>query len=991
MKQSNSGTTIRLSLLASAMALALATTPARAQDNTTGLLKGSVSNEAGQQLSGVTIQLRHLGRNFTRSIQTSDQGEYVLRALPVGDYQVQVLKDGKVLMDDYVISISLGQAQIFAPVVQGNKEIERIQVTGAMLRRVDTADSTAGITLDDDILDLMPVNTGFENVALLTPGVARNSEFSASSFGGASSAENGYFLNGMNISALRTGIGSIDLPWEAIAQTQVKTGGISAEYGRFIGGVVNAVSKSGSNDFQFGAEVRHDPGSLFSAHDTQWLPSGGMAINNMDYESSFSEANLWLSGPILEDKLFFYALLNPRQYNSDYANSAGTQFTEHEKRDDRWFVTLDWNISDDHVLTLTALDNSADKTYDTFAWSQDAGKGQSTGQILSNEGGKMYSVRYQGFITDNFSLSATLGRVEDSSRNIPTNQFPGVWDYVNLNGERIGSWTTSNLIDERYQRDQFRLDMTYLLDDHSIQFGVDGENLTVNYLEYQNGVGDARGWWEYRNYVAIPRIGLPAGTYVRQRQRDAGGETEVNALAFYIQDSWQVNDNLVLNTGLRYSNFENTATTGESYAELDGQIAPRVQLIWDPQGDGSSKLFATLGRYFQPISANMNIKQASGQRDVHYYYEPGQLNADGTPVLGADGSPSRGALVATNQVQSGEVDVQRIAAQDLGPMYSDEVTLGYERELGDSMKGGVRFVYRDLKQSIEDSDLGPVVAQWLEENGVANNAGEYYFYTLLNPGKDVTFLYDFDLDGNKERVELSAADLMLPEPKRRYLAWEFNLEGRATEDLQLYASYVWSHSWGMTEGLVRTDNGQADPGWTTSYDYADLMDHGYGNLPNDHRHAFKLSGIYDLTENWKLGFVARATSGSPVNKFSIHPQDVDTCAQPSLWANWCASQWYDEASFYDWDGTPAPRGSAGNLDWLYELDLSLTYVTQVYGGDLSFKATVYNPFNFDTPINVNEVAQVTLSDGSFAANPDWNSPTGLQKNRFVSLVARYEF
>src|SRR5690606_7294906 len=140
-------------------------------------------------------------------------------------------------------------------------------------------------------------------------------------------------------------------------------------------------------------------------------------------------------------------------------------------------------------------------------------------------------------------------------------------------------------------------------------------------------------------------------------------------------------------------------------------------------------------------------------------YLPDQLNSDGSLVLGADGAPSHGALVATNVVQSGAVDVERIAADNLGPMYSDEFTLGYESQFSDRLKGGVRFVYRDLKQSIEDSDLGPVVAQWLAQNNIANNANEYYFYTLINPGKNVTFHYDFDLDGTKETVALSADDL----------------------------------------------------------------------------------------------------------------------------------------------------------------------------------------------------------------------------------------
>ncbi|MBU1436679.1 MAG: carboxypeptidase-like regulatory domain-containing protein, partial [Gammaproteobacteria bacterium] len=242
MKHSHPINSLRLSLLASALAVALHSGTVLAQDNTSGLLRGVVSSSSGQQLPNITITVKHMEQGFSRSVQTNSKGEYVLRGLPVGRYQVLASRNGQAPVELQQLQISLGQSQVYTPVLpDGGGDIERLSVTSAAMRQIDTGDSTAGLTFDADTLDLMPVNTGFENVALLTPGVARSSQFSASSFGGASAAENGYFLNGMNISALRTGIGSINLPWEAIAQTQVKTGGISAEYDRFIGGVVNAV------------------------------------------------------------------------------------------------------------------------------------------------------------------------------------------------------------------------------------------------------------------------------------------------------------------------------------------------------------------------------------------------------------------------------------------------------------------------------------------------------------------------------------------------------------------------------------------------------------------------------------------------------------------------------------------------------------------------------------------------------------------------------
>lgn len=975
---------VKISLLAAAIGAAY---PTLAQDNSSGQVRGQVQ-AAETQRAGVTIRLKHLTQGFSRSATTNAQGEFQLTALPVGRYSVTLdAKGQQTSLPD--IEVRLGQAVVLKPALDGS--VERIAVSGSLIRPVDTSNSTAGLTLDTAMLDKMPVNNGFENTALLAPGVTRSGPFKSSSFGGASSAENGYFLNGMNISALRTGIGSINLPWEAISQTQVKTGGISAEYDRFIGGVINAVSRSGGNEFRYGAEYRYDPAGLASPHDSVYKPDGGYALNYDASRDSFDEANIWLSGPLIEDTLFFYALLNPRKTKQQWANAAGTQQTNRTIDEDRWFINMDWYINDDHSLNITALDNSGETTSQISNWSKAAGKGTAVGTTQSEDGGKLASARYQGQLTDDLSLAVTIGRVDDEFRSKPTNPLPGVWDYVNKNGERIGTWTDSNLISESYQRDQLRVDFDYQLNDHRIQFGLDQEELSIDYLEFQNGAGEARGWWEYRTLSAISNINLPAGTYVTRRQRDTGGKSEVNSRAFYIQDNWQINDHWVLNAGLRNSNFENTASTGETYADLKNQWAPRMQLIWDPAADGSRKIFLTAGRYFQPIAANMNIKQASGQSDIYTYYKPAALDANGSPVLGADGAPAHGASVATRVVQSGEVDVKRIVTADLGPMYSDELTIGFEQELADTLKAGTRLVYRDLKQSIEDSDIGPVVAQWLKKNNINNKSKETYFYTLLNPGKDVTFSYDFDRDGTREVVQLSAAELGLPEPKRRYAALEFTLEGNLTEQFRFYSSYVWSHSWGMTEGLVRSDNEQADPGWTTSYDYADLMDHGDGDLPNDRRHALKFSGVYQFNEHWDLGFVSRLTSGAPKNKFSIHPSDVDSCKAPSLWADWCASQWYNEASFYDWDGKPAPRGSAGRLGWLTEIDLSLTYSTTVYGGDLSTKLTVYNLLNRDTALNINEIAQITKADGSFAPNPDYGVAKRLQSSRITSLVVRYEF
>ncbi len=322
-------------------------------------------------------------------------------------------------------------------------------------------------------------------------------------------------------------------------------------------------------------------------------------------------------------------------------------------------------------------------------------------------------------------------------------------------------------------------------------------------------------------------------------------------------------------------------------------------------------------------------------------------------------------------------------------MYSDEFTLGYEQEFGDGMKAGIRGIYRNLGRSLEDTDVAPVLAKKLAELGIVDNVGQSSYYVLNNPGEDILMSYDFNGDGEIDNVTLTSEELALPKPKRRYLAVELTLEGNLNDDLRFNSSYTWSKSYGNTEGLVKTDNNQADPGWTTSYDYADLMDHSYGSLPNDHRHSIKFSGSYRLTDDLTLGLVARTTSGRPKSYFSVHPAGVDSCAAGSPWED-CVSVYYDHASHYDENGNPAPRGSAGNLPWVTNIDMSIAYQTEIYGNDLTLKGTVYNLLDADSATNINE-ERTYYGDNGVALNPNYGLVTERQEERFVSFVARLTF
>lgn len=224
----------------STLALAVASaTPAMAVDGSS-IVKGTIVSSAGEDITRATITLVHISKGLTYEVRTDADGEYILRNVPVGTYNVTVSKEGYQNVIEQGVKVSIGQSIILdAQMLQaGAQPMERIAVTGAAIRRVDLGSSTSGLTFSDEEIKVMPVQSGFESIALLAPGTAAagGSSFNgASSFGGASSAENGYYFNGLNVTSIRTGLGSIRLPWEAISQTQVKTGGstlnLAAQWG----------------------------------------------------------------------------------------------------------------------------------------------------------------------------------------------------------------------------------------------------------------------------------------------------------------------------------------------------------------------------------------------------------------------------------------------------------------------------------------------------------------------------------------------------------------------------------------------------------------------------------------------------------------------------------------------------------------------------------------------------------------------------------------
>lgn len=990
--------------LLAGFALSLCSAAVMAAD-TGGEIRGHVESSQGVDLANATIIVKHKTKGVERSITTNKVGDYALRNLPVGEYLLVISGDGFESLESE-IKIIIGKPVVIDSVLGDGSNKNVVLVVGSIVKGLDMAETTAGRSFDSLEMELMPLENGFESMVLMTPGTIENGApgafNGASSIGGASSAENGYYLNGINITQIQSGLGSFSMPWEAIDQTNVMTTGIGAEFGGALGGIVNSVSKSGDNDFKFGAEYRLDPSFGYTSHPSVRLndPSDRFMLNNQRDDLKFSEYSLWASGPIVEDKAFFYVLFNPQTTNSEGAGN--TTFSKSETTSDRWFVNLDWYVTDNHSIGLTAFNTKREtarvtQPYDVATNNILPLASGVDGKSFNESGGTFTGINYHGELSDSLSLDVVWGRTEEEEIPRPANARPLVEDCLSSSCVTFSTHSNSVIENQKFTRDQFRADFHWDLDDHAISFGIDNYDIDVYVNNTQNGVviGDiqnvddsaATGWWAYGisgtdstivggEGVTANSMGVADGTeFIRRRIRNRFSDSTVTSQAFYLQDSWQVSDQVTLNLGLRYMDFANTVSSGEKYADLTGNIAPRLAAIWDVGGKGEDKVFVSFGRYYQAVAARMNITQGSSSVEYFDFYENPTA---GVLALNDDGSPVRGASIIPRDFrQTGITDPNLIASKNLKAMYSDQFSLGYSTEIA-GFAASVRGTFNELGRSVEDTDYGPVLSAKLDELGITDNTGQGSFYILANPGDAVEIAYDFDGDGTVDNITLNPDDLQLAKPVRKYIAWDFVLDGPVSDDFSIFASYTWSHSWGNTEGLVKTTNGQADPGWTSDYDYGDALDHAMGDLPNDRRHSLKVSGIYDIADSMTLGLVYRGASGRPLNTLNPHPVGVDSCAPSSPWAD-CISRYYI-GGFYDENGNPAPRGSAGNLDWTHKFDLAFSYRNDEILDGLLLKATVFNLLAADTAIDVDEWS-----------GPNYGLTEIYQSERYLSLSARVEF
>jgi len=282
---------------------------AHAQSQTTGAIQGSVTDsKTSEKLAGVTVIATSPSLPQAQTAITDENGQYKITDLPPGDYLVTFYY-ADITLERGGINVGIGRA---TPVFQ---KLNQAQAGGEVVKITDTAptidptSTTQGITIDKNYIKNIPVpGRTFES----TLGAAAGSQGDALgvSFSGSSSLENQYFVDGVNTTGLTFGTVGSPVINDFIEEIEVITGGYNAEYGRATGGVVNVVTKSGSNEFKGSVFGYYQPGQLTAAAES--TPNNASSIDatgDLAYDADFG---FELGGPIVKDKLWFFVGFAPQ-------------------------------------------------------------------------------------------------------------------------------------------------------------------------------------------------------------------------------------------------------------------------------------------------------------------------------------------------------------------------------------------------------------------------------------------------------------------------------------------------------------------------------------------------------------------------------------------------------------------------------------------------------------------------------------------------------
>ena len=846
-----------------------------AQENTTGSIAGTVVDAQNLAVPGATVEV--ISPQGSHSFTSDSNGKFFAPFLVPGQYEVKVTLTGFRTIDRKDIQVRLGQrVDLTLPMAVGNMT-ESVQVT-AQTPVIDTSSTTAGATLDSDFLSRVPVGRRFSDSLYLAPGVSSGGQVGQAnpSIAGGSGLENSYVVDGVNIT--NGGFGALGsysimfgtlgngLPFDFIKAQQIKTGGYEAEYGQASGGMVNVITKSGTNQLRGSLFGYSRPDGLESSYTQVQTTNGTVNVNGTSQGDAGAEAG----GPIVANKLFFFGAVDPQKNRTDYVAPTGFPLASlGPVPQDRTIVPyaakLTWQMGGMQHLDVSLFGDPA---------TGDLGPQRSSALLNPDRaayssltyGGNNQSARYEGARGARWLFEGSFARAENNLVETPSVNQWSVTDETVTPHQPSGGIGFYE-VQTRGTNWQYGGKVTNILGRHQIRYGLDAEHL--DYLDTFNRTGptftlpNGQQTTTGAEIVVLPDPQFGQIFRVVRANTSNVHDTTQNYVSFFVQDSWKPLPGLTINPGLRYEHQHLTGTVAD--LSLGNEWAPRIGVTWDPTNHDKMKLYGSWGWFYTRMPNDLAARSLSTDATVSRadYFDANLTEPipDGTLAAGTT------AHFLQQGTSADQID------PNLKAMYVNEALGGFEYEAAPGLNVGVRYIHRDIPRVLEDVQQFPIVAFELGLPGTEN-----VNYILTNPGPNTP------VSGN-----LGAS---FEQPVHTYNAVELTADKRYANHWTLQASYRYSRLRGTYEGFFRDDNGQSDPGITSLFDFPTndpsytaigvpqfgfsgdvrfLGALGEGPLPLDRPQQVKAYGSYSFNDGINVGVGFLATSGKPLTSLAANP------------------------------------------------------------------------------------------------------------------------
>jgi outer membrane receptor protein involved in Fe transport len=861
---------MRLRLLLATALIALLAVGAQAQTTPTGTITGNVRDTSGGVLPGVTVTAISPSLQGTRSATTSANGDYLIPFLPAGDYTVTFEVSGFQKLQKKI------RVQV-AENIPLNAELSVSAVTEELTVTAETpTDFTQSATVASsykaEMIDQLPVARDIRGAVLLAPGTYSTGPSGNLVISGAFSFENLFMLNGVVINeTLRSQPLNVYIE-DAIEETKTSTGNISAEFGRFSGGVVNMITKSGGNEFSgtFRTTFSNDKWTALTPFEQELGEDPRIDKVNPRYEAT-------VGGPVLKDKLWFFGAARIENREQTLTTVYTNIPYDYPTDEQRYEGKLTWSITPKHTFKGAYVYNLIEYPNRSFGEIMDLAS-----IYPRRDPQNLFYLNYTSVLSSNFFVEAQYSKrkftfegsgarytdiergtmILDRSRGSARWNSPTFCAVCGLSEQDIAA---GKLNKESRDNQDFVLKGSYFLStestgSHNLVFGFDMYDDIRKNNNYQSGSG-------YRLYANNTIIrGSGEGTVLYPVVIPGTSNTQSSAAyilwnplaadsvgsrfrtySLFLNDTWRFDKKWSFNVGVRYDKNDGKDQTGTTVVK-DSAFSPRLSASFDPKGDGSWTVNAGLARYVAAIASGIGDAGSAGGRTAsfQYVYRGPAINTDlntPNPVPAAEALRTvfdwffaNGGTDRPLRSAPSYPGVNRLVADGLVSPSVWEYSLGVTKRLGN--KGLVRVdgmyrTWQDFYTEKVDTTTGKV----------SDPSGRQF---------------DLRLVVNSDDVE------------RTYKGINLQAQYRFLHSLTLGGNYTLSYTDGNFNGEDASSGPVTDTASNFYPEYSDISWRApIGYVTTDQRHKMRLWASWDAVKGkvgrLNVGLLQSLNSGSPTS------------------------------------------------------------------------------------------------------------------------------